>query len=223
MIEYQVKYGSRKTLNITVERDRTVVVHAPKTLSPKRIEEIVQSKLDWINNKIYDSKKYNIVPSKKEFVNGESLLYLGQLYNLTVSSEEFDDVIFENEFRISKKNQQEANAIFKTWYKKQALSTVERLAKIYSEKLGVKYNQLKLSDMKYRWGSCTPKGNININWRIIKAPMYVIEYLVVHELSHMLEPNHSANFWNIVSVQIPDYENAKKWLKQNGGLLEVDF
>lgn len=223
MIGYQVKYSSRKTLNITVERDRSVVVHAPVGLSLEKIDSIVTSKQDWINNKISDSKKYSQIMQRKEFVNGESLLFLGKLYNLTISAEEFDGIIFDDGFLISEKNQKQANVYFKNWYKEQALLKINKLARLYEEKLGVKYNQLKLTDMKYRWGSCSPKGNININWRIIKAPMYVIEYLVVHELTHLLESNHSDKFWNTVSIQIPQYEKAKEWLRNNGELLEIDF
>lgn len=223
MIEYQVKYSSRKTLNITVERDRSVVVHAPNGFSEEKIGKVILSKQDWINSKISNSKKYSQIPQRKEFVNGESLLFLGKLYNLTISAEDFDGIIFDNGFFISEKNQKQANGYFKNWYKEQALLTITKLSELYAEKLGVKYNQLKLTDMKYRWGSCSPKGNININWRIIKAPMFVIEYLVVHELSHLLEANHSDKFWNMVSIQVPQYESAKEWLRNNGGLLEIDF
>ena len=77
--------------------------------------------------------------------------------------------------------------------------------------------------MKYRWGSCTPKNNINFSWRIIKAPMFVIRYIVVHELTHLIESNHTPTFWNILSIQVPDYQKAKDWLKNKGYLLEVDF
>ncbi len=150
MIEYQVKYSSRKTLNITVERDRTVIVHAPESLSEERIRQIVLSKSEWIDKKLSDSKKYDLEISKKEFVNGESLLFLGKLYNLTISADAFDGIIFEDDFKISMNNQTQANDLFKAWYKNQALIILEKLAESYSERLGVKYKQLKISDMKYR-------------------------------------------------------------------------
>ena len=106
---------------------------------------------------------------------------------------------------------------------KQALSKIEPLAKMYATNLGVKFNEFKTSQMKYRWGSCTPNNNIIFNWRIIKAPMYVLEYLVAHELVHLIEENHTPRFWNILSIQVPNYQKAKNWLKVNGHLLEVDF
>ncbi|MDR0865234.1 MAG: M48 family metallopeptidase, partial [Candidatus Symbiothrix sp.] len=84
-------------------------------------------------------------------------------------------------------------------------------------------NECKISEMKYRWGSCTPQNNLNFNWRIVKAPLFVIRYIVVHELTHLIESNHTPTFWNILSIQVPDYQKAKDWLKTNGHLLEVDF
>ena len=95
--------------------------------------------------------------------------------------------------------------------------------RFYANNLGVTYNKIMISDLKYRWGSCTPKDNLNFNWRLIKAPMFVIEYVIVHELAHLLEGNHTPEFWNIVKVQVPNYEKAKEWLKENGEMLEGDM
>ena len=84
-------------------------------------------------------------------------------------------------------------------------------------------NNINILDIKYRWGSCTPKDNIHFNWRLIKAPITVIEYIIVHELTHLLESNHTQEFWNRVSAQLPNYDKAKQWLKENGHELETDF
>lgn len=223
VVEYQIKYSNRKTLNITVERDRRVIVRAPHYLTAEKIDEMVQSKRQWIKEKLNHVQKYPLVVESKEFVSGETLMYLGRNYQLLVVDEEFDGVIFDQRFKISKSNQAQANELFKQWYLKQALSKIEPLARQYAKNLGVEYNQFKTSEMKYRWGSCTPANNIIFNWRIIKAPMYVLEYLVAHELVHLMESNHTPNFWNILSIQVPNYEKAKDWLKKNGHLLEIDF
>jgi predicted metal-dependent hydrolase len=89
--------------------------------------------------------------------------------------------------------------------------------------MGVEFNLAKITDSKYLWGSCTSKNNVNFNWRLIKAPMFVINYVVVHELAHLLESNHTSTFWNIVAVQVPNYQLAKNWLRDNGNTLEEDF
>ncbi|MCH7414334.1 M48 family metallopeptidase [Belliella sp. R4-6] len=223
VIEYQIKYSNRKTLNISVERDRSIVVRAPHYLTPEKIDKMVQSKRQWIKEKLNHAQKYPLITETKEFVSGETLMYLGKNYQLLVVDEEFEGIEFDQRFKISRANQPKANELFKKWYLKQALIKIEPLATKYAKNLGVKYNQFKTSEMKYRWGSCTPANNIIFNWRIIKAPMYVLEYLVAHELVHLIENNHTPRFWNILSIQVPNYEKAKNWLKKNGQLLEVDF
>jgi predicted metal-dependent hydrolase len=222
-LEYEIKYSKRKTLNITVERDRKIIVRAPLNLSIEKIEEIVQSKRQWLKEKINHTQKYPVDLKPKEFISGETLLYLGRNYQLLVVDEPIEGIEFNQRFRISRENQEAANKLFKAWYMKQALSKIEPLAKMYATNLGVKFNEFKTSQMKYRWGSCTPNNNIIFNWRIIKAPMYVLEYLVAHELVHLIEENHTPRFWNILSIQVPNYQKAKNWLKVNGHLLEVDF
>lgn len=222
-LDYKIQYSNRKTLNISVERDRAIIVRAPENLSIDKIEEIVQSKRNWIKDKINHAQKYPIDFKAKEFISGESLLYLGRNYQLLVVDKQFEGIRFNQDFSISKSNQENANQLFKEWYLAKALEKIKPLAKKYAANLGVKYNECKTSEMKYRWASCTPKNNILFNWRIIKSPMYVLEYLVAHELAHLIEQNHTPEFWNIVSIQVPNYEKAKKWLREKGQLLEIDF
>lgn len=222
-IDYEIKYSNRKTLNITVERDRSIIVRAPKSLSAERVQEIIESKRQWIKEKLAHSQKYPLDYSPKEFVSGETLMYLGRNYQLLVKNEHFEGVKFNQRFVISKSNQDNANKLFKDWYMERSLFKIKPLARKFAESLGVEYNECKVSEMKYRWASCTPKNNIIFNWRIIKAPLYVVEYLVAHELVHLIENNHTPQFWHILSIQIPNYDRAKDWLKHNGHLLEVDF
>ena len=93
----------------------------------------------------------------------------------------------------------------------------------HARNLGVAYQDAKIGNGKYRWGSCTPNDNVILNWRLIKAPMFVIDYVVVHELAHLMEQNHTPRFWNIVKAQAPSMEKAKAWLQKNGALLEQEL
>ncbi len=90
----------------------------------------------------------------------------------------------------------------------------------WARELGVEYTDIKIVDNRYRWGSCTPKNNINLNWRLIKAPMWVIDYVIVHKLAHLIEPNHTDRFWNTVRAHVVNMRKAIGWLKVNAGLLE---
>ena len=222
-IKYSIKYSARKTISIIVERDRSVVVIAPLNTSEAVIAKEVNKRKRLLQEKISHNQKYPFPKSAKQFVSGETLLYLGKHYKLYVTENPDEGISFDNKFFIGKTNQKEANKLFRDWYIKSATEILVPKAKLIAKQLGVSYNNINILDLKYRWGSCTPKDNIHFNWRIIKAPMTVIEYIIVHELTHLLEANHTPEFWNRVAVMQPEFEKAKKWLKEYGGELETDF
>jgi len=222
-IDYKVKYSDRKTITITVERDRSVVIKAPKGITPERIDKLIESKKLWLYKKLNDIHKYNSNTPKKEFVPGETVLYLGKKYRLEIIKSEKEEIKFAGKFIIAAVSPQKAGTVFVQWYKKQASLKILPRVQMYAHNMGVQYNKVFISELKYRWGSCTPKNNLNFNWKLIKAPMFVVDYVIVHELAHFLESNHTPKFWNIVEVQVPKYLKAKEWLKENGELLESDF
>lgn len=222
-INYEVKYSNRKTISITVERDRTVIVRAPFHTSSQKIDSIIEKKKFLLHKKINSSNKFPVPKPYKEFVSGESIMYLGRLYKLEISQENFSGVRFENRFSVSSFNRSKANQLLKDFYYEQAKEILIPRIKRFADSLGVVQNKISITDSKYRWGSCTHKGNINFNWRIIKAPINVIDYIIVHELTHLLEANHTPDFWNIISIQLPNFKKSKDWLKVNGNLLEIDF
>lgn len=222
-IEYSIQYSNRKSLSIIVERDRRVVVRAPMNTSNELIEKEISKRKFLLFQKINHPQKYETPRPRKEFVSGESLLYLGKHYKMEVVQEEVEGIKFDNKFYISRSNQDKAEQLFQKWYIKQAEEKIIPKVRYFAKNLGVKYTAIKILDLKYRWGSCTPKDNINFNWRLIKAPVYVIDYIIVHELTHLLESNHTPEFWNIVSVQLPNYQKAKEWLLNNGQVLEFKF
>jgi len=222
-IKYDIKYSKRKTLSIIVERDRSVVVRAPLNTSEELIAKEVNKRKRLLQKKIEHNQKYPVSKPSKEFISGETLLYLGKNYKLYATDDWQEGILFDNKFFIAKNNQQQANKLFKVWYIKSANDIIVPKVKAIAKQLGVTYNNINILDLKYRWGSCTPKDNIHFNWRIIKAPMSVIEYIIVHELTHLLEANHTPEFWNRVAVMQPNFTKAKEWLKEYGGELETDF
>lgn len=221
--DYQIVYSDRKTLSIIVERDRSILVRAPKHMAAEEIQQLLDEKKLWLYKKINHPQKYPPEPVKKEFVTGETILYLGRNYRLELTNDDSDVIQFSSCFYISRQKKSYVGKLFRSWYIERAREELIPRIRHFAKTLGVVYNRLLISDLKYRWASCTPKNNLNFNWRIIKAPMSVIDYLIVHELAHLLEPNHSPKFWNIIAVQIPDYEKPKQWLKEFGYRLEEDF
>lgn len=222
-ILYSIIYSERKTLSVIVERDRSVIVRAPINTSAEVIAKEIEKRKRIIQKKIEHNQKYPYEKQVKEFVAGESLMYLGKNYKLHLVDEPIEGIVFDNKFLISREKQQQANKLFKAWYIKSAHEIITPKAIALANQIGVKYNNINILDIKYRWGSCTPKDNIHFNWRLIKAPINVIEYIIVHELTHLLESNHTPEFWNRVSAQLPAFDKAKLWLKENGHELETDF
>lgn len=222
-LDYQIVYSNRKTIAIMVERDRSVVVRAPRGTSEEKIQSIIESRKLWLYEKINHAQKYPPQPTRKEFVTGETIMYLGRYYRLEITKDDHPGVRFQNRVYISRQYQAQAAKLLQDWYMARAREKLTPKIRYFAEALGVTYNQILISDLKYRWASCTPKNNLNFNWRIIKAPMFVVDYLIVHELAHLLEPNHTPSFWNIVAVQVPRYELAKEWLRKHGSTLEEDF
>lgn len=221
-LTYIVKRSSRRRkLTITVERDRSVVVHAPENISDEKIEQVVNSKRQWIYEKIGDPQKYDLPHAPgKEIVSGESALYLGRQYRIEVVKTGLKEIRFNHRFFIPAAETAIQIEALREWYIGKAKEKIIPRVKYHASQLGVQVAEVKIVDNKYRWGSCTLKDNVNINWRLIKAHMFVIDYVIVHELAHLLEANHTPRFWNIVKVQTPTMEKAKAWLKENGMVLE---
>lgn len=213
----------RKGIRITIERDRSVVVHAPEGTEATVIERAVAGQHANILRRVNHPQKYPAPRPVNEFVSGESILFLGSTYPLTVTDEAIEGIRFNEHFYISRINQSKANDLLRAWYQQQANQWLTPRIELYANRLGVAYEKIRVTDLRFRWGSCTAQNNLHFNWRLIKAPMRVVEYIIVHELAHLIEPNHTPAFWNIVAVQLPDYEKAKGWLKEYGHLLEVDF
>lgn len=223
---YTIKRSSkRRKLTITVERDRSVIVHAPESTSAKTIREVVESKRQWIYEKTTHAQKYEerSHPPGKELVSGESALYLGHEYQVEVIPTDSTEIRFEQRFFIPASLAGERRRVLRGWYINRAKETVLPKVKSIAALLGVEFADAKIVDSRFRWGSCTVKNNVNLNWRLMKAPKFVIDYVIVHELAHLLEANHTPRFWNIVRTHAPRMEKARSWLREHGQILEEDI
>ncbi|MCL5057367.1 MAG: M48 family metallopeptidase [Actinobacteria bacterium] len=212
----------RRKLTITVERDRSVIVHAPEGTSDEKINQVVESKRQWIYEKMGHPQKYRNLPHPpgKELVSGESAFYLGRQYRIEIVKTGLSGIKFAQRFYIPATQISKRAEALKDWYIAKAKEKIVPRVKQHASQLGVDVAEVKIVDNRYRWGSCTLKNNVNFNWRLIKAPMFVIDYVIIHELAHLIEANHTPRFWNIVRAQAPTMEKAKAWLKEYGQLLE---
>jgi len=226
LLDYKiVRSSKRKTLTITVGRDRAVTIHAPEGTSEETVRRVVEAKRQWLFEKLRHPQKYvdRLHAPGKELVAGESMPYLGRNYRIELVDSDSDLIEFDQKFLVPRKLVQERQRAFRRWYEERASERILPRVREAAKALGVALNDAKIGDSRFSWGSCTPRDNVNFNWRLIKAPMFVIDYVIAHELAHLLEPNHTARFWNIVKAQVTAVEKAKAWLKEHGQFLEQDL
>ncbi|MCX6761672.1 MAG: SprT family zinc-dependent metalloprotease [Candidatus Moranbacteria bacterium] len=213
--------SKRKNIALVISHDATLVVRAPMRTSLSYIEKLVEEKFAWIERKMREFEK-RPKADKKTFSEGEEFLYLGKKYKLELTDGLEIETTEDFELLFPKVFLWRAKARMHDWYKKQALKEITERTKVISEKLNLRYCSLKISNAKTNWGSCGPKNSLNFNWRLIMAPESVMDYVIIHELMHIIEKNHSARFWNKVAVVMPEYKSARKWLRENSKVLTLE-
>jgi predicted metal-dependent hydrolase len=225
-LNYQIVRSSRrKKLTITVERDRAIIVHAPEGTPEETVRRVVDAKRHWLLAKLRHPQKYQdrTHAPGKEVVNGESAPYLGRDYRIEVTETASGEIEFSRLFLVPAAHQAKRREVLRDWYIARAKEKILARVEQHACELGVEYTAAKIVDNRYRWGSCTVNDTVNFNWRLIKAPMFVIDYVIVHELAHLIEANHTSRFWSIVRANTPTMEKAKAWLKEHGQFLEQDL
>lgn len=224
---YQIKTSTRrKTLSITVHPDNRVVVHAPATCPRVRIARFVEQKSDWIRKAFQANLQRRRQAGENRFQSGERLLYLGKEYTLRVERGEQAQVVLEDGrifVRFSGAEPPPEPSQIKErlteWYASRALAEIREKIPLYAARIGVKPRQVTIKSLKSRWGSCSINGRISLAWNIIMAPENVLDYLLVHELCHLVHHNHSVQYWSLVGSILPDHRQRRKWLRENGARL----
>lgn len=227
-INYEIKKYKYSTKLKIVIRNSKVFVIVPQGVSIRIVKDFVNQQKDWIYQQlvIYEKKLKEL---KIVLENGATIPFKGEKIQLRIivhnkkrAIAEYNGKTFwvyvnkelpENEYENIVKEKLQA------WYKKEARLYFQEKLDYFAQILGVEYNQLRVKEQKSRWGSCSSKGNINLNWKAILAPETIIDYLIIHELCHLKHLNHSPKFWLTVAEYYPDYKRARKWLKDNSLVL----
>ena len=223
---YAVKRTQRrKTASVRIV-DGEVTVVVPDRLSDKQVQDLVLSRSDQIHRTIQIQKRL-MRKTATEFVSGQGVKYLGRTYRLKVyrtgngqtglRQGRIEVWVSEAEYSTSESVKQH----LLTWYQTRAREKFAERLKLFKQKVGVSVETFSLRDMRTKWGSCNSKGRISLNWRLIFAPIRIIDYVIVHELCHLLTYDHSRKFWAKVNRVCPDYESSRQWLKENGHLLTI--
>ncbi len=200
-------------------------VTAPTGISFSEVESLLGSKRNWIYKHYTQIQSINEEERDHTWEDGETVLYMGRDYNIRIfncrgkkTSVGFNGKEFEVYVDSSISGAERDCSIkkaFKGWFIGRAREIIGNRLELFTEITGLKYNSFKIKEQKTRWGSCSGKGNLNFNWRIVMSPQWVVDYVVLHEICHLKYLNHSEKYWNMVSKYNPDYKKAKKWLKEH--------
>ena len=229
-IEYEVQRSERrkKTVQITMDGGR-VLVAAPSDTPDSNLEAIVRKRAPWILRQVPDS---GLQASKRRFVSGETIPYLGRNVRLIVepSDGSMPEVRFDHwSFRISVPERldepnryDETRKVVVQWYRRQASQRLPRTVELWRKRMGWPGAlEVLVRDQRQRWGSCAPDGTLRFNWRVVMLEQPLIEYVVVHELAHLKVSSHSAEFWALVSSLLPDAQQRRQLLLEAGKTIRL--
>ena len=217
-IVYDIKFSERKTLVIKVYPSGSVEILSPINATIEAVEQRIQKRAPWILRQQKYFKELGVHSPEKRYISGESHYYLGRQYLLRVEEGKPNSVRYKGRcFEIICTPKSKAKELMKEWYRIHAKDKfVEYAEPIIARfaKYGVAPTSLYIQEMKNRWGSCTPKGKIILNTQLIKAPRPCIEYVITHELCHLLHPDHTKAFWELLQKEMPDWERWKNKLER---------
>ena len=211
----------KKTVAVIVEPTGSVLVVAPERLSIDRLDAIVTRKAQWIIRRRRRTEGYGPPLSPREFVSGESVLYLGRHYRLKVHPGETGAAKLRGGWLhvpapAGAQQAAHVRAVLVSWLRRHASVRLPERVAVWQPKAGVPLPRVIVANQQKRWGSCDQRGTIRLNWRIIQAPMRLVDYVVVHELVHLRHRGHGRDYWQDVGRLMPDYERRREDLRACG-------
>ncbi|SHK42527.1 M48 family metallopeptidase [Desulforamulus aeronauticus] len=227
-ISYQIRESRRaKHVRFTISSSDGLEVVVPSNYPQDQLETLLKSKQNWILEKLaLFSRRVELV-QKNALAATQVIRFLGKSYRVVTvfqpGAPQIEIVGDKIIIMLPQQNQVKIRDVLESWLRHQAREVIKQRLQFFSHKLNIKYNQVAIKDQKTRWGSCSSQGNLNFNYRLVMAPVPIIDYLVVHELAHLREMNHSKKFWLLVESVCPAYKAHRQWLKEHGAELTLPF
>lgn len=208
--------------------NREIIVRAPARSGQKPIDQALIRHADWIRKQITRDKSRPHI-ARRTFTTGETFSYLGSNFPLEIHTGQAKSLSLTNDcfqvgFKHSPAQENHANVLrrrFADWYRQQAAHYLKDRMQSLSGQTGLTPTDIRIRAYRRRWGSCSNRGIISLNWKLMMAPVEVIDYVIVHELCHLTHLNHSRPFWNLVEKHMPDYKTHQTWLKNSGASLDL--
>lgn len=214
-IYYDLILKNKKNISIKINSNGHLIIYAPIGISLAYIEKLLIRKKKWIikNLNIVNNNPYNLK---------NSIIFLGNKYDIKLEITQKESICLDSEFIYIKSKSIDYKYIqnlLGSWYKEQAEKILFDRVNILSNYCRLFPSNIIIKDQKTRWGSCSSKKEIRLNWRLILMPNSIIDYIIIHELCHLKIMNHSSDFWELVKIYVPNYREYKKWLNENGSLI----
>jgi len=220
-IEYDLLYKKRKTMGIYIDIYGHIEVRVPKETQEEKVLQLLEGKWDWLQRSRKEMIERTAGKKEKVYDNGETFQYLGDNYPIEIVQDiniKQDHVVIDGDKFIIYVKQYEDERIkqaLKRFYYQKCKVLVEKRIRFYQSNFKLKPRSIRISDNKSSWGTCDSNLQLTFNWKLAMAPLEVIDYIVVHEMCHMVHMNHDRSFWRLVGKILPDYEERKSWLAQS--------
>lgn len=202
--------SKRRSVSLEITPEASLIVRAPFRVSDSCVQKLIQEKMSWIQKKI-SVVKNRPQTKEKQLVDGEEFLYLGEKYFLKIAKvkkiELNDQLIFPEKFL------PKAKAKINAWYRAEAKEIITDRATLWAKQMGVKFSSIKINSAQKRWGSCSHKNQLNFGWKLILQPLEIVDYVVIHELAHIVHKHHQKTFWQLVAAYCPKYKECRKGLR----------
>ncbi|MEC4678976.1 MAG: SprT family zinc-dependent metalloprotease [Nitrospirota bacterium] len=223
-IDYTLKRSKRKTASIQIERNGQVSLRVPMRMLIRDIETLIAEKEGWILRHLAQRKKINLRKNERYYLNGERFPYLGKSYVLKIVGDQSQPLLLKSGFfclRTDHQSPAKAAAAFKAFYREKGLIQITERVAHFQMIMGVQANRIRMVETKTRWASCSSKGNLNFHWKCLILPKKVFDYIIVHEVAHLVHLNHSKRFWIQLEKIMGDYQEYREWLRLNGAEMEL--
>ena len=210
----------RRTIALIITPEAHLIVRAPLRAPARMIDAVIWEKRDWIKKKIAEMKgrPQAVDHSYKE---GEIFWFLGRPYPLHITDDVGAGIQRIDRLCVSRTLIPDIRTGIQRWYREEAGKEIHSRCMWFSMMTGYSPTSIRITDACQRWGSCNHRGGLNFSWRLIQAPLEIVDYVIVHELVHLRQPDHSRKFWAKVEAMMPDYRRRREWLRENERLLRI--
>jgi predicted metal-dependent hydrolase len=208
----------RRTMSLRIKEDGKIVIYVPYRTTREEIERFIDKSRSWISKKLSE-REQSIRETKRGFAPSERFFYLGKSYPLSIEpngNKQLPLKLSFGKFVLDEDRVIEARDLFAQWYKAEAKVMLKERVDYYSHRLLLFPKAVRITSARIHWGSCSGDNRLSFSWRIMMAPLEIVDYVLIHELVHIREKNHSKRFWRYLESIVPDYKERRTWLKENG-------